>query len=186
MAPLCSDWRWPAAVVVLATLVPALVLAFVPADAFTSVTDRVANGSSPPIPQAYCVAATAPIGTGLVRASSHGLEGEGAGSVERWSGWLSVPTSGEYSFHLPDPRARITVGRHDVVAQGRSTSSIHLDATRFHHISIETSAGAAMPTLEWSPPGAARQPVPVARLHAPLATAQPQAMAAPGMISLRP
>lgn len=172
MAPPCTERPWPAAVLVLAALVPALALVLVPADTATSAPDRVAKGSPPPVPQAYCVAATAPVGTGLARAASHGLEDQRAGPVERWSGWLSVPTSGEYSFHAPDPRARITVGRQAVVAQGRSTSRIHLDATRFHHISIETAAGAAMPMLEWSPPGAARQTVPLARLHAPLATAQ--------------
>jgi hypothetical protein len=170
-------------VLVLAALVPAVV----PGDTFTSATDRVAKGPSPPIPQAYCVAATAPVGTGLLRAASHRLEGEGGDPVERWSGWLSVLTSGEYSFHGPDPRTRITVARQEVLAQGRSTSSIHLDATRFHHISVETSAGgAAMPTLEWSPPGAAWQPVPLARLHAPLATAQARAVAAPGLMSQSP
>ncbi len=168
MARPCSDGPWPAAVVLLAALVPALV----PADTLSRVADRAAKGSPPPIPQTYCVAAAAPVGTGLVRVASHRLEGQGVGSVERWSGWLSVPTSGGYSFHVTEPRARVTVGRHAVVAQGRSTGSTHLDATRFHHISIEAPAGAAMPALEWSPPGAARQPVPLARLHAPLATAQ--------------
>ena len=182
MAPPCIEWRWPAAVLVLA----ALVSAWFPADMFTSATDREVKGVLPPIPQAYCVAASAPVGTGLVRAASHSLEGRGGGPVEHWSGWLSVPISGEYSFHLPDPRARITVARRDVLAQGRSTSSIHLDATRFHHISVETSAGTAMPMLEWSPPGAARQPVPLARLHAPLATAQAQPKAAPRLASLGP
>jgi hypothetical protein len=180
MAPPCSERRRLAALVVLA----ALVAACVPADTFTSAADRVAQGSSPPIPQVYCVAATTPVGTGLVRLTSHRLEGTGAGAADRWIGWLSVPSSGEYAFHAPDPHARITVASHAVVVQGRSTGSIPLDATRFHHISIETSAGAAMPTLEWSPPGAARQPVPVARLHAPLATAHLQGVSAPRLASL--
>ncbi|HUP08754.1 MAG TPA: PA14 domain-containing protein [Caldimonas sp.] len=103
----------------------------------------------------------------------------------RWQGWVKAPIAGIYRFHVDGAPAHVIVARQEaVVADGRVSVPVRLEAGRFYPITIEIARLDAHPrgplALTWTAPHGARYVVPRALLFLPTETAGTRAARPPG------
>jgi hypothetical protein len=88
----------------------------------------------------------------------------------RWSGWIRVPLSGAYSFHLSDgQQGEIQVANMSALSAAGQSQKVDLVAGRFTPVSINlpTLAAGKPLKLEWTPPHGLRFTVPRGLLYPP-------------------
>lgn len=92
----------------------------------------------------------------------------------RWTGWVSAPSTGSYSFHtVSDDGVRLWVDNHLIIDkwihQGATehSGSITLTSGKKYDIKLEyyEDGGAATIKLSWTPPGLAKQIIPQLQLY---------------------